>query len=234
MNVLNSETAFREHYAKKAGDVFTAGAALVGGGSVAAGATGLMAWSAGAAAAQASAWSAFASWPMIGAFCAGKAAAVGAAATTAALTSAPVLIPAAALGLGVAGAIYWCKRGRKPLQKGSGVSEVAHAFARVAFLPMMAVAVSTCHADPASTDGIRDYVLKVGGAWGYSEAYVRDGFSEALRHSPEELDGGYKWAMGQLERGSTEGIGATPSELPAKAVRAFAEEFKKNFEACIG
>ena len=83
-------------------------------------------------------------------------------------------------------------------------------------------------------DAVRNYVQKEMGAWGYAESYVRAGFDEALRYSPDEINGQYDWAMRQLASGSTEGIGATPQELPLDAVRDFAEGFRKKFASCIG
>ena len=119
-------------------------------------------------------------------------------------------------------------------RKSSGMERLADAFARVACLPMMACAVSVCAANPASVDAVRNYVQKEMGAWGYAESYVRAGFDEALRHSPDEINGQYDWAMKQLAAGSAEGIGATPQELPHDAVKGFAEDFRKKFAGCIG
>lgn len=233
MRVLNSKKAFLEHYATRDPGILNILKSVGGGGVVAGGAVGASAAAAGAAAAQASAWSAFAGWPLIGSFCAGKAAAAGTAAAVAAAGSAAVLVPALLLGGGIAYAIY-AKSAKSTIRKGSGVEELASSFARVACLPMMALAASVCHANPANTEPVREYVLKEMGAWGYSEAYVKAGFEEAMNHSAAEIKDHYKWAMGQLKSGSTEGIGATPEELPYETVQGFAEDFKKGFEFCIG
>ena len=72
------------------------------------------------------------------------------------------------------------------------------------------------------------------GAWGYSESYVQALFDETMKHTAAELNGHYDWAMRQLTSGTTEGIGATPEELPYEAVREFADKFKSDFEFCIG
>jgi len=231
MKVLNNSDKFRERYAKRTLNVRGLAKMFGGGGAVGSTVAGASAFAVGHAAAGASLWSLGTSLPWVGAFCAGKATAVGIAAGTAALGSAAVLGPALLVGGGVAYAIY--RTNRATLHKGSSASELANAFARVACLPMMALAVSICQADPASTEAVRDYVIKELGDWGYAEAYVRDGFEEAMRHSPEDLDGHYEWSIRQLESGSTEGIGATPVELPVKAVRGFADEFRNNLEKCI-
>ena len=78
--------------------------------------------------------------------------------------------------------------------------------------------------------------------WSFGKAYEKTKtlyslnltFNEALRHSPDEINGQYDWAMRQLASGSTEGIGATLQELPLNAVKDFAEEFRKKFVGCIG
>lgn len=233
MKVLNSSKAFRERYAKRVTNVFNVAAAVGAGGAATGGMVSASAAAASTAAINASAWSAFTGWPLIGGIAAGKAAAAGSAAAVAAATSAAVLLPAIAVGGGIAaGVIYW-NRKRKTLHKGSGVETLADAFARVACLPMMALAVLVCKSNPSNTEGVRNYVLKELGAWGYAESYVRAGFDEAMRHSAADLDGQYHWAMGKLESGSTEGIGATPAELPVEAVRGFADEFRNNLEKCI-
>ena len=122
----------------------------------------------------------------------------------------------------------------EPVPVDSCSERLADAFARVACLPMMACAVSVCAANPANVDAVRNYVQKEMGAWGYAESYVRARFNEALRHSPDEINGQYDWAMRQLASGSTEGIGATLQELPLNAVKDFAEGFRKKFVGCIG
>ena len=233
MKVLNSAKAFREHYATLAPNVFAGAKALAAGGALATSVTGASAFAAGTAAAQASAWSTFVGWPLIGTIAAEKATAAGVAAGLAAAGSAAVLVPAVLLGGGAAYVIYR-NRKKKSLQKTSGMERLADAFARVACLPMLACAVSVCAANPANVDAVRNYVQKEMGAWGYAESYVRAGFDEALRHSPEEINGQYDWAMRQLASGSTEGIGATPQELPLDAVKDFAEDFRKKFAGCIG
>ena len=233
MKVLNSAKAFREHYATRAPSVFSGAKALAAGGALATSMTGASALAAGTAAAQASVWSTFAGWPLIGTIAAEKATAAGVAAGLAAAGSAAVLVPAVLLGGGAAYAIYR-NRKKKSLQKTSGMERLADAFARVACLPMLACAVSVCAANPASVDAVRNYVQKEMGAWGYAESYVRAGFDEALRHSPDEINGQYDWAMKQLAAGSAEGIGATPQELPHDAVKGFAEDFRKKFAGCIG
>lgn len=233
MKVLNSAKAFREHYATRAPSVFSGAKALAAGGALATSVTGASAFAAGTAAAQASAWSTLVGWPLIGTIAAGKATAAGVAAGLAAAGSAAVLVPAVLLGGGAAYVIYR-NRKKTTLQKTSGMERLADAFARVACLPMMACAVSVCAANPASVEAVRNYVQKEMGAWGYAESYVRAGFNEALRHSPDEINGQYDWAMRQLASGSTEGIGATLQELPLNAVKDFAEGFRKKFVGCIG
>lgn len=233
MKVLNSAKAFREHYATRAPSVFSSAKALAAGGALASSVTGASAFAAGTAAAQASAWSTFVGWPLIGTIAAEKATAAGVAAGLAAAGSAAVLVPAVLLGCGAAYVVYHNRR-KTSLQKTSGIEGLADAFAHVACLPMMARAVSVCAANPANVDAVRNYVQKEMGAWGYAESYVRAGFEEALRHSPDEINGQYDWAMRQLASGSTEGIGATPQELPHNAVRDFAEDFRKGFATCIG
>ena len=233
MKVLNSAKAFREHYATRAPSVFCGAKALAAGGALATSVTGASAIAAGTAAAQASAWSSFVGWPLIGTIAAEKATAAGVAAGLAAAGSAAVLVPAVLLGGGVAYVVYR-NRKKKSLQKTSGMERLADAFARVACLPMMACAVSVCAANPANVDAVRNYVQKEMGAWGYAESYVRAGFDEALRHSPDEINGQYDWTMRQLASGSMEGIGATPQELPHDAVKDFAEGFRKKFASCIG
>lgn len=233
MKVLNSSKAFREHYAKRATNVFNVAAAVGAGGAATGGMVSASAAAASTAAINASAWSAFTSWPLIGGIAAGKAAAAGSAAAVAAATSAAVLLPAIAVGGGIAaGVIYWSRR-KKTMHKGSRVEVLADAFAHVACLPMMALAVSVCQANPSNTEAVRNYVVKEMGAWGYAESYVREGFDEAMRHSQEEINGRYAWSIRQLQSGSTEGIGATPAELPVEAVRGFAESFKRDFESCL-
>lgn len=233
MKVLNSANAFREHYATRAPSVFCGAKALAAGGALATSVTGASAFAAGTAAAQASAWSTFVGWPLIGTIAAEKATAAGVAAGLAAAGSAAVLVPAVLLGGGAAYVIYR-NRKKKSLQKTSGMEGLADAFARVACLPMLACAVSVCAANPANVDAVRNYVQKEMGAWGYAESYVRAGFDEALRYSPVEINGQYDWALRQLASGSTEGIGASPQELPLDAVRDFAEGFRKKFASCIG
>ena len=99
---------------------------------------------------------------------------------------------------------------------------------------MMACAVSICNASPANVESVRNYILKEMGAWGYAESYVRALFDETMNKTAAELNGYYDWAMRQLASGTTEGIGATPEELPYEAVREFADKFKSDFEFCIG
>lgn len=233
MKVLNSKKAFLEHYATRVPRVLDLAKSVGGGGAVAGGVMGAGAVAAGTAAANASAWSMFAGWPLIGGFAAGKAAAVGTAAGIAALGSAAVLVPALVLGGGVAYAIYR-NREATTIRKDSRIEDLANAFVRVACLPMMALAVSVCQANPANRGPVLAYVLKELGAWGYAESYVKAGFDEAMRHSADELNGHYEWAMSQLRAGTTKGIGATPAELPYRAVRGFADDFRKGFEFCIG
>ena len=233
MNVLNSEDAFLEHYSTHVPGIFSLLSSVGAGGAVGGGIVSAAAATAGTAAAQASMWSMFTWLPLVGTIAAGKAAAVGAAATVAAATSATVLVPAILLGGGAAYAIYRLTS-KKSLQEGTGIEELANAFARVACLPMMALAVSVCKGAPGNTESVRAYLLKELGAWGYAESYVNAGFDEAIRYSADELNSQYEWAMGQLKSGTTEGIGATPEELPYKAVKSFADDFRKGFESCIG
>lgn len=231
--VLENSDMFREKYAKRAFDAVRLMKATAGGGAMASSVAGASAFAVGHAAAGASVWSLGTGLPWIGAFCAGKATAVGIAAGTAALSSMAVVGPALLVGGGVAYAIYRNRR-KKTLHKGSGVSELAHAFARVAYLPMLALAIGVCQADPASTELVRDKVLKEMGSWGYSRSYAREMFDANLQGSPDEINSLYEQYVGQLKSGSTEGIGATPAELPANVVCGFAEEFRRGIEACIG
>ena len=225
MEVLSSPNAFREKYATRVPNVFSVAKSVAAGGAV----TGTTLAAAGTAAAHASIWSLGSSLPWVGSFCAGKAAAVG----ISAALGASVLLPALAIG-GCAAYYVYRQRDKQSLQKMSGISAVAHAFARVACLPMIALAVSVCRTNPANRGAVCDYLVNDLGAWGYTEAYVRTGFEEALQYSPEAINGRYEWAIQQLASGSTEGIGATPQELPIDAVKEFAEDFRKKFEACIG
>lgn len=233
MRILNSKKAFLAHYAKRVPNVYDMLGAVGKGSIVAGGAASASAFAVGTTVAHASLWSTFAGWPLIGTFAAGKATAAGIAAGLAAVGSPAVVVPAAVIGGGVAYACYR-RRGKRTLRKTSGIEELADAFARVACLPMLALAVQLCTANPANIEPVREYLQKELCGWGYSEAYVRDGFDEALRHSAPELYGHYGWAMRQLGAGSTEGIGATPEELPVDAVRDFAEEFHKDLKFCIG
>lgn len=233
MKVLNSSKAFSEHYATRVGNFSDWAKATAAGGVMASGMVGTTAVTTGVVAAQTSMWSAFAGWPLVGAFAAEKATEVGIAAGLAVAGSATLIVPALLVGGGVAYLAYR-NRKRKPCQKGSTVGDVANAFARVAWLPMMALAVSVCNANPANVEPVRNYVFKEMGAWGYAESYIQAGFDETMKHKPDEINGYYDWAMRQLASGSTEGIGATPEELPYKAVREFADKFKSDFEFCIG
>ena len=233
MRVLNSAKAFSEHYATRAGNFSEWAKATAAGGFMASGMVGTTAVTTGVVAAQTSVWSAFAGWPVIGTFAAGKAAGAGVAAGLAAAGSATLIVPALIVGGGVAYLAYR-NRKRKPCQRGSNVAEVANAFAHVAYLPMMARAVSICNTNPANVESVRNYVLKEMGAWGYAESYVQALFDETMKKTAAELNGHYDWAMRQLASGTTEGIGATPEELPHEAVREFADKFKSDFEFCIG
>ncbi len=228
MNVLASSKTFKEKYSKRAFGLGGVAAGLV----TASGIAGTAATAASVAATQASAWTICASWPLIGSFCAGKAAAVGFAAGTAALGSAAVLAPAMIAGGGVAYVIYRNKK-KRSLHKCTGIESLAHAFASVALLPMLGLAVSVCKSNPINTKEVTKYLIKELGAWGYSEAYVRNVFDNAMRLTPEEINRRYDQSMHLLASGSTEGIGTTPKELPYKEVRKFAEDFRKGFEACM-
>ena len=233
MKVLNSAKAFSEHYATRVGDFSKLAKATAAGGFMASGMVGTTAVTTGVVAANTSVWSAFAGWPVIGAFAAEKAAEAGVAAGLAAAGCATLIVPTLLVGGGVAYLVYR-NRKKKTCQRGSNVAEVANAFAQVAFLPMMARAVSICNANPANVESVRNYVLKEMGAWGYAESYVRAWFDESMKYTADELNGHYEWAMGQLASGTTEGIGATPEELPYQTVREFADKFKSDFEFCIG
>ena len=233
MKVLNSAKAFSEHYAARVGNFADWAKAAAAGGAMASGMVGTTALTTGAVAAQTSLWSAFAGWPVVGAFAAGKATEVGIATGLAVAGSATLIVPALLVGGGVAYLAYR-NRKRKPCQKGSTVGDVANAFARVAWLPMMALAVSVCNTNPANVEPVRNYIHKELGAWGYAESYVQAGLDEAMKHTPDEINGYYDWAMRQLVSGSTEGIGATSEELPPEVVREFADKFKSDFELCIG
>lgn len=193
---------------------------------------GVSALAVGHAAASASLWSLGAGLPWVGAICASKATAAGIIAATAAIGNAAIVGPALLVGSGVAYAIYR-NRCKKTLHKGSGVNELAHAFARVAFLPMLAFAVGVCQADPACKDAVCDKVLKEMGAWGYAEAYAREWFEKSLQNSPKDISALYERYIGQLKSGSTEGIGATPAELPVDVVCGFADEFRVKLEECV-
>lgn len=230
MRVLNSSEAFKAKYVARVGSVADAMRAVSAGGAVASGATGASAIAAGAAAAKASVWSLGAGLPFIGELCAGKAAMVGTTAGVAALGSATVLLPALAVG-GVVAYVCYRNRKKRSLHKGSRIEDVARAFAGVALLPMLALAVAECRKNSANLEPVRDYVLKEMGAWGYSESYVRSEFDKAMKCNPEELSSRYYDAIRQLESGSTEGIGATPAELPADVIRGFADKFCKDFRS---
>jgi len=233
MKVLNSAKAFNEQYATRAGNFSERAKATAAGGLVASSMVGTTAVTTGVVAAQTSMWSAFAGWPVVGTLVAGKATGAGVAAGLAAAGSVTLIVPALLVGGGVAYLVYR-NRKRKSYQRGSNVEEVANAFAHVACLPMMARAVSICNANPANIESVRNYVLKEMGAWGYAESYVQALFDETMKHTADELIGHYDWAMRQLASGTTEGIGATPEELPHEAVREFADKFKSDFELCIG
>lgn len=97
-----------------------------------------------------------------------------------------------------------------------------------------ACAVSVYHANPANREPVLAHIQNAMGAWGYAESYIGIRFEEAMKYSPKAINGQYEWAMRQLASGSTEGICATLRELPVDAVRNFAEDFEKKFEACIG
>ncbi len=229
MNVLVSSKAFKEKYAKSVlciGD-------LAKGGAVTSCVAGASATAVGVAATQASVvWTLGSSLPLIGSWCAGQATMAGLAAGTAALGSAVVLGPALLVGGGVVYLLY--QNGKKrSIHEGTPIESLAHTFASVAFLPMLALAVSVCKSNPANLEGVSEYLHKVIGAWGYSESYVRNLFDNAMLQSPEELGRRYDQAMRLLESGSTDGIGATPRELPYEEVRKFAEEFRNGFEACM-
>lgn len=227
MKVLNSSKAFSEHYATRVGNFSDWAKATAAGGVMASGMVGTTAVTTGVVAAQTSMWSAFAGWPLVGAFAAEKATEAGIAAGLAVAGSATLIVPALLLGGGVAYLAYR-NRKRKPCQRGSSVVGVANAFAHVAWLPMMALAVSICNANPANAEPVKDYVLREMGAWGYAEPYVQAWFEEG------KLNGHYNWAMRELACGSTEGIGATPAELRPEVVRGFAEEFRDKLAACVG
>jgi hypothetical protein len=233
MRVLNSSEVLKAKYVARVGSVADAMRAVSAGGAVASGVTGASAIAAGAAAAKASVWSIGVGLPLIGELCAGEAVMVGTTAGVAALGSATVVLPAIAIGGAVA---YVCYRNRKKrsLHKGSRIEDVARAFAGVAFLPMLALAVAACRKNSANLEPVRDYVLKEMGAWGYSESYVRSEFDKAMKCTPEELNSRFDDAICQLESGSTEGIGATPAELPADVIRGFADKFSKDFGSNLG
>lgn len=231
--ILNSKKLFLQRYASRVPNIFDVVKTVAGGSAVAGGVVGSAAYAASVAATQASGWSLVSSWPVIGGFAAGKAAAAGTAAAIATASSVAVIAPAVLLGGGAAYMIYK-KRKKATLRRDSEVEVLANAFARVACLPMMALAVSVCKGDPRNAEPVRTYLLKELGAWGYAESYVKAGFDEAMRYSADELNSQYEWAMGQLKSGTTEGIGATPEELPYKAIRGFADDFRKGFEFCIG
>ena len=230
MKILNSATSFRKRYATQCTSLLE-GAKAVGGGTVAAG--GMVAASAlavGSTAAHASAWSWVASWPLIGSLAAGKATSVGIAASLAAVGSVAVVVPALVVGGGVAYVVYR-NRSKKTIHGASRVEDLAHAFARVAWLPMLALAVTVCQANPANRDEVENYMLREMGAWGYAESYVRDTFAKAMKSSPGELRARYGRAMGRLASGSTKDLGVSSSELPADVVRGFAEDFRRSFES---
>ena len=233
MKVLYSTTAFREHYVSRVPDAWDTAKAAAKGGAAATSVIGVSSLAAGTVVAQTSLWSTFAGWPLIGAFAAGKATAAGLAAGIAVAGSAVVLPIALATG-GVIAYNAYQNRKAHSLQRQSGISTIANAFARFACLPMMALALTVCRANPANVEPVRNFILRELGAWGYAEAYIRARFEEAMKYSPAEIDERYAWLMNQLEAGSTDEIGATPAELPPAVVRAFAEEFKRNLSNCIG
>ncbi len=227
MKILTSSKAFKEKYTKH---VLRVGAVAAGVATTSC-VAGTAATAVGFAATQASAWTLGSSLPLIGSWCAGHATMAGIAAGTSALGSVVVLGPALLVG-GVACWIYRNSQ-KQSLQKGSPVEGLAHAFASVAFLPMLALAVSVCRNNPSNLSAVSEYIHNAMGAWGYSEPYVRDVFDNAMRQSPEELGSRYNEAMCRLASGSTDGIGATPQELPYEEVQKFAEDFRNEFESCL-
>ena len=230
MKVLNSATTFREKYATRGDDAIELAMAGIKGGVTASGFVGTAAVAAGTAAAHASLWSSLAGWPLIGGLAASKATAVGVAAAMAG--GAAAVIPAVVVGGGIAYAVYR-RRKKKTLHKGSSVEELAKAFADVSWLPTLARAVSACRDKLASANDIQNFLLREMGAWGYSEAYIIRRFSEALKSVPAELEKQYERAIRRLASGSTEGIGATPAELPVETVREFADEFRRHLDLCF-
>lgn len=233
MRILNSKKAFLEHYARRVPNVYDMLGAAGKGGIAAGCMVGASTLAVGTTAAQASIWSAFTWLPFCGSLAAGNATAAGLAAGVAAVGGAAVIVPAAVVGGCVAYACYR-RRGKRTLRKTSGVEELADAFARVACLPMLALAVQICTGNPGNVGPVCEYLRKELCAWGYSEEYVRAGFDEAMKYTSDELNGQYELAMKTLKSGSTDGIGATTEELSPKYVSAFADEFRRDFEACIG
>lgn len=225
MKVLASSKLFNRQYSRHVASCGDVAAGVAAAGCVA----GTSAAAVGVAAAQASAWSLASGLPWVGALCAGKATAAGVAAGAAALGSAVVLVPALFVGGGVVYVVYR-NRAKRPLQEGTDVESLAHAFASVAFLPVLARAVTVCKENPSAFEEVSKYLIKEMCAWGYLESYVRDMLHNAMRQSPEDISRQYDRAMDQLASGSTEGIGASPSELPCDVVRKFAEDFRDGFE----
>ncbi|MDO5318633.1 MAG: hypothetical protein Q4G65_08415 [bacterium] len=233
MKVLSSSKAFREHYVARTGSIGEVVTAFVKGGAISSGVAGTSALAVGTTIAHTSAWTLASGLPWIGGLAASKATAAGIAAGIAAAGSAPVLVPAICIG-GSLAYIAYRNRKKPTLHKGSDIGELANAFACVACLPMLALAVSVCQANPSNRSCVLDFILKEMESWGYSENYIRASFEEAMSHSPQELEGKYQWAIQQLSAGSTEGIGATPEELPGNMVQGYADDFKRAFKACLG
>lgn len=228
MQVLRSTKAFCEKYSKKSfKDFVVAGGA---GGAVTTVFVGTVSSAAASAAAAATPWAVATGWPLIGGLAASKVAAVSAAAASAAVGTA--ILPAVVVG-GVVTCVMLKKRKKRAIQKESGVSDLADAFAHIAWLPMLARASEFCARCPRSREPILRYVQKTMGDWGYSEAYVRNQFDEALSESRDALDTRYDVYMGKLNAGKIDELGVSPQELPPTVVKQFADEFRNGFQSCI-
>ena len=231
MQVLRSTETFRKQYVRRIPgllDILKAGGTgtvttwgIVSGASVLA----------AKAAAAATVWSSATGWPLIGGLATAKVAAVSAAAASAAAST--VLLPAVLVGGGVTYVMIE-KRKKRAIQKGSSVSDLADAFAHVAWLPMLAQASELCVRSPQSREAMLRYVQKTMGDWGYSEAYVQSRFDEAMSESRDALVARYDTYMGKLKAGETDEFDVSPKELPSAAVGKFAAEFRDGFQACIG
>ena len=232
MKVLRSTDAFRKMYVTSSigtGDLVKAGGSGV---ATMTGLVGGFSLMAAKLAAVTTPWAVATGWPVVGGLAATKVAAISAAAASAAASAA--LLPAALAGGGIACGIIAVKKMKKrTIQKGSSVSDLADAFARVAWLPMFAQASELCARSPQSREAMLQYVQKTLGDWGYSESYVQNQFDEAMAEPRDALAARYDAYMGKLKAGEVDEFDVSPEELPAAAVGKFAVEFRDGFKSCL-